>query len=104
MPEWTAERIAEAWIDLETAMRSALPACSVAPPTQPSELLAALRINRRIGPEEEDQIRTLRNERNRIAHAEEEPTVGQVQAFVEAASRLKEYLRRDEPSCDPPPG
>jgi spore cortex formation protein SpoVR/YcgB (stage V sporulation) len=62
--------------------------------------LAALRLNQSIGAEEEALIRSLREERNRIAHAEEEPAEEDVRAFVEAVSTLKEKLRRGDPACD----
>jgi hypothetical protein len=68
-----ATRIMNAWVDLETALRRALPVCSVAPPTQPTELLSALRIGHRIGAEEEERILALRRIRNRAAHVPEDP-------------------------------
>jgi hypothetical protein len=69
----SASRIMNAWVELEAALRHALPACSVAPPTQPTELLSALRIGHRISPEEEERIQALRRVRNRAAHAPEDP-------------------------------
>jgi hypothetical protein len=62
-----------AWVELEAALRQALPVCSVAPPTQPIELLSALRIGHRIGADEEERILVLRQIRNRAAHAPEDP-------------------------------
>lgn len=100
MSESNAGQIIASWIDLEAAMRDALPFCSVAPPTQPAELLAALRVNRSIGAEEEALIRSLREERNRIAHAEQEPTEEEVRAFMEAVSGLTNKLRRGDTACD----
>ena len=76
-----AERILLAWTDLERALRRALPACSVAPPTQPRELLTALRVNHRVGPQEEAEIIALREMRNWIAHAPEEPSPEEVAQY-----------------------
>lgn len=99
MSDSAAEQVLKTWIDLETAMRDALPVCSVAPPTQPAELLAALRVNQRIDAEDEALIRLLREERNRIAHAEQEPAEEEVQSFVEAVAGLKRKLRREGSAC-----
>jgi len=74
MRSGAADQIMEAWIRLETALREALPVCSIQPPTQPSELLSALRINGRIGAEEEDRIFALRDVRNRVAHGALDPS------------------------------
>jgi hypothetical protein len=68
-----ATRIMNAWVELEAALREALPVCSVAPPTQPTELLSALRIGHRIGAEEEERILALRRIRNLAAHTPEGP-------------------------------
>jgi hypothetical protein len=69
----TATRILRAWTRLEGGLRAALPVCSVQPPTQPAELLSALRINHQIGPEEESRILALREMRNRVAHDPGDP-------------------------------
>ncbi len=87
-----ALRVLQAWCDLETALRGALPACSVAPPTQPSELLAALRINRRIGPEEEAEVMALRELRNRAAHTLEEPPEHEAARYEARVAELKGRL------------
>jgi hypothetical protein len=81
MSDTAAGRIMEAWKDLEQGLRAALPVCSVAPPTQPSELLSALRINHSIGEEEERRIRNLREIRNRVAHGGREAEEGEADAF-----------------------
>lgn len=81
MNESTANRILEAWIRLENALRASLPVCSVQPPTQPSELLSALRINHQIGPAEEARILALREIRNQVAHAPEEPSDEDARGF-----------------------
>jgi hypothetical protein len=87
----------KSWVVLETSLREALPVCSVAPPTQPSELLAALRINGKIGPEEEARIRALRQKRNRVAHTLEEPPPSDADAFEAAVEEIQAKLR-DEPA------
>jgi len=81
MSDTPADRIMEAWKELEGGLRAALPVCSVAPPTQPSELLSALRINHSIGEEEERRIRNLREIRNRVAHSGAEVGEEEADAF-----------------------
>lgn len=81
-------RILAAWVELEGALRKALPSCSVAPPNQPSELLSALRINGRIGPDEEARIRALRTTRNRVAVAPDEPDAEEADRFEAEAGSL----------------
>ena len=90
--ESSATRILEAWIHLEEALRAALPVCSVQPPTQPAELLAALRINHRIGPLEEARILALRETRNHVAHSPEEPSQEEADRFAAEAEALKAHL------------
>jgi hypothetical protein len=92
MNESTATRILEAWKELEGALRSALPVCSVQPPTQPSELLAALRINRVIGAQEEERIQTLREVRTRVAHAPDEPSPEEADHFEAEVRDLMGHL------------
>lgn len=87
-----SSRILAAWVRLETALRKALPACSVAPPNQPSELLAALRINRTIGMEQEGLIANLREIRNRVAHDPEEPAQDEATRFEAAVEGLLNAL------------
>lgn len=91
----TPERILNAWIELENALRGALPVCSVAPPTQPAELLAALRINHRIDREDEEEILSLRNTRNRVAYQPDEPTEEEADRYEAAVSRLSARLEAD---------
>jgi hypothetical protein len=98
MSNTPATRILEAWSALETALRNALPVCSVAPPTQPSELLSALRINHRIGPEEEARILALREIRNRVSVDPEEPPEEEANAFEEEVSLLKNKLAGHDPA------
>jgi hypothetical protein len=88
MNESTATRILKSWVELEEALRRALPVCSVQPPTQPSELLSALRINHQIGPEQEARILALRELRNRVAHSPGEPSAAEADSFVEEAVAL----------------
>ena len=88
MADSTADRILRAWSELEAALRAALPFCSVAPPTQPAELLSALRIIHRIGPEEEARILALREIRNRVAHDPEEPPEAETRTFEEEVAVL----------------
>ena len=88
----TATRILEAWTQLETALRAALPVCSFQPPNQPSELLSALRINHQIGPEEEAQILSLREIRNRVAHDPEEPSREEADLFEKEVETLTAHL------------
>ena len=95
MNESTATRILEAWIRLETALRAALPLCSFQPPNQPSELLSALRINHQIGPEEEAQILSLREIRNRVAHDPGEPSGEEADRFERAVEALTAHLAGD---------
>jgi hypothetical protein len=89
-----AEKILEAWIDLETTLRAALPVCSVQPPKQPQELLSALRINGRIGPLEEARILALREIRNHIAHLPEEPSEKETDRFLGEVQDLKRALKK----------
>jgi len=88
MNESAATRILKSWVELEEALRGALPVCSVQPPTQPSELLSALRINHQIGPEEEERILALREIRNRVAHSPEEPSAAEAETFAAEAAAL----------------
>ncbi len=88
----TATRILEAWIQLENALRATLPVCSVQPPTQPSELLYALRINHKIGHGEEARILALREIRNRVAHAPNEPSRDEADRFEEEVEALEARL------------
>jgi len=88
MTDSTATLILQAWSRLEGALRAALPFCSVQPPTQPSELLSALRINHRIGPEEEARILALRETRNRVAHSPDEPSDAEAHRFLEEVEAL----------------
>jgi hypothetical protein len=99
MTDTPADRILNAWVDLETALRKALPVCSVAPPTQPSELLSALRINHRIGTEEEERILALRQTRNRVAHSPEEPSETEAARFEEEVTRLRTALYGTAPEA-----
>jgi len=99
MPPTPATRILSAWVELETALRKALPVCSVAPPTQPTELLSALRINHRIGPEEETRIQILREVRNRVAHAPEEPPEEEVFRYEAEVAALKGVLEGGPPGA-----
>jgi len=92
MTETPATRIMKAWVELEAALRGALPVCSVAPPTQPTELLSALRINHRIGPEEEERILALREIRNRAAHQPEEPPEDEAIRYEEESAALRRNL------------
>ena len=87
-----ATRILEAWVELEKALRDALPFCSVQPPTQPAELLSALRINHQIGPEEESRIMALREVRNRVAHDPKDPREEEAQAFEREVREVIEFL------------
>jgi hypothetical protein len=88
-----ATRILEAWVELEKALRAALPFCSVQPPTQPAELLSALRINHQIGPEEQSRIMALRKVRNRVAHDPEDPGEEEVQRFEKEVREVIEILQ-----------
>ena len=90
-----ADRILHAWVQLERALRDALPVCSVQPPTQPSELLSALRINHRIGADEEARILALREARNRVAHAPGDPPRDEAARFEEEATALRALLSED---------
>jgi len=97
MADSPGARILKSWIELEAALRGALPVCSMAPPTQPSELLAALRINHSIGPDEEALVRSLREIRNRVAHSGQEPPGSEAATFEEAVEGLKIRLRQGAP-------
>ncbi len=88
MHDSPADRILAAWVELESALRRALPACAVAPPTQPSELLSALRMNRVLGPHEEERIMALRQARNRVAHQAEEPSREEADAYLQEVAAL----------------
>jgi hypothetical protein len=92
MNESTATRILEAWVELEEALRNALPFCSVQPPTQPSELLAALRINNSIGPDEEARVLALREIRTRVAHAPGEPSREEAERFEREVRDIRDRL------------
>ena len=97
MSDDPAYRILKAWSELESAMRAALPVCSVAPPNQPGELLAALRINHQIGSEEEARIQALREIRTRVAHDPDEPPEEEAARYEAEVDLLKEGLTRS--SC-----
>jgi hypothetical protein len=86
-------RILKAWITLEEGLRAALPFCSVQPPTQPAELLAALRINHLIGPEEDARVMALREVRNRVAHDPEEPSEEEALLFEGEVQNLLSILK-----------
>ena len=88
-----ANRILDAWAELEKGLRAALPFCSVQPPTQPAELLSALRINHQIGPEEESRIMALREVRNRVAHDPEDPLEEEVQRFEKEVREIIEVMK-----------
>ena len=92
----TADRILNAWVELEGALRKALPVCSVAPPTQPVELLSALRINHAIGEEEEERVLALREIRNRVAHDPAEPSEEEARAFEEDVRALMTFLSTEK--------
>jgi hypothetical protein len=94
MADSPGARILKSWVDLEAALRGALPVCSVAPPTQPSELLAALRINHSLGPDEEALVRSLREIRTRVAHSGQEPPEAEAAEFEEAVEGIKLRLRQ----------
>jgi hypothetical protein len=94
-----ANRILEAWVRLETALRDALPVCSVQPPTQPTELLSALRINHSIGPVEEARVLALRERRNLVAHSPEEPASQEADHFEEEVAALIATFEPREESC-----
>jgi hypothetical protein len=99
-PDDPALRIMNAWVVLETALRNALPVCSVAPPTQPSELLSALRINHRIGIDEERRILALRELRNLAAYSGTDPSQEDAHRFEEEVEALKAHLGPTSPeSC-----
>ncbi len=83
-----AQAILEAWRDLETALRNLLPACSLAPPNQPGELLAALRVLGILGPEEEVEVQELRRERNQVAHSPQEPSLQHVHRYRQRVEAL----------------
>ena len=97
--EGSAHRIMEAWAELESALRGALPFCSVAPPTQPTELLSALRINHRIGEEEETRILSLREIRTRVAHDPEEPEASVADEYEAEVRRLRAFLDGGPPEA-----
>jgi len=97
MNDGPAHRIMIAWSELETAMREALPVCSISPPNQPGVLLAALRINHRIGQEEEERIMGLRETRNRVAYDPGEPPEDEADRFEAEVALLKGQLDRSPP-------
>jgi len=97
MSDEPALRILNAWTELETAMRDALPVCAISPPNQPAELLAALRINHRIGLGEEERIQRLRETRTRVAHDPEEPPEDDADRFEAEVAVLKELLSGSPP-------
>ena len=97
MSDSPAHRIMNAWSELETAMREALPVCSVSPPNQPGELLAALRISHRIGREEEERILVLRETRNWVAYDPAEPPEEEAARFEAEVALLKEQLDGSPP-------
>jgi hypothetical protein len=97
MEQTPAMRILSAWVELEAALRNALPDCSVAPPTQPAEVLAALLINRRIGAAEEGRIRTLREVRNRVAAVPEEPLAEEAERYEKEAAALAALIQSPPP-------
>jgi len=93
-------RMVAAWVRLENHLRKALPACVVSPPTQPSELLSALRISHAIDAEGEERIRTLRDLRNRAAHGIDHLTEEDAEAFeAEVASLLDSLPPPTAESC-----
>jgi hypothetical protein len=92
MSRTAATRILDAWIQLEEALRQALPVCSVAPPTQPTELLSALRINHRIREEEEARVLALRQVRNQVAHALDEPPEEEASEFEAEVAALRAVI------------
>ncbi len=92
-----SSRILENWIRLEGALRAALPSCSVQPPNQPGELLSALRVNHRIGPDQEARILKLREVRNRVAHDPTEAPESEADAFEEEVADLLGSLRGQNP-------
>ncbi|MBT8397337.1 MAG: hypothetical protein HKO65_08600 [Gemmatimonadetes bacterium] len=94
-----AARIFEAWARLEAALRNALPVCSVQPPTQPTELLSALRINHLIGPEEERAVLGLREIRTLAAHADEEPTAEKADRYEKDVAAVMAKLNPEEEVC-----
>ncbi|MEJ2542171.1 MAG: hypothetical protein P8188_19780 [Gemmatimonadota bacterium] len=94
-----ATRIMNAWVELEAALRQALPVCSVAPPTQPTELLSALRIGHRIGAEEEERILALRRIRNRAAHALEGPPEEEAAEYEAEVQALGKRLGGTHPGA-----
>jgi hypothetical protein len=93
MDDSAAVSIITAWTELEASLRSALPACALVPPTQPAELLSALRINGVLGPEEEERIVALRRLRNRVAYGMEEPSPEAATAYLAEVDSLKAALR-----------
>jgi len=93
MDDSAAASIITAWAELEASLRSALPACSLVPPTQPAELLAALRVNGVLGPREEERIMALRRRRNRVAHGMEEPSAEGAADYLAEVDSLLAALR-----------
>ena len=93
MGDTPADRILAAWAELESALREALPVCAVAPPTQPFEVLSALRIIGVLGPEEEGRVMDLRRARNRVAHQVEEPSPKEAATYLEEVAALRAALR-----------
>ncbi len=99
MNQSNANRILEAWVQLEAALRAALPVCSIQPPTQPLELLSALRINGQIGPREEAEVMSLREIRNRVAHDPDEPSIQETEAYEEKVEGLITLLGTGASPC-----
>jgi len=105
MTESSATRILEAWSRLEAGLRQALPVCAVQPPTQPLEMLSALRINGQLGPDEEEEVLALREIRNRVAHSPEEPEEAAAEEYESKVEDLLSGLGvsgRGGPACDKP--
>lgn len=87
-----AQEILEAWRELEEALRTRLPSCAPAPPSQPGELVTALRLLGGLGPQEEVEIEELRRERNRVAHTPQAPSRDQVRRYRQRIAVLMERL------------
>ena len=93
MDDSAEARIITAWAELEASLRSALPVCALVPPTQPAELLSALRINGVLGPGEEERIMALRQWRNRVAHGMEGASLEASTDYLAEVDSLKAVLR-----------